>query len=407
MLSGIDCSHWRAHLLSNAVNYHHQNDPTLFPHTAKMIYLPTAMEWHHPKVQEVLGMGDVLIFQRNIITDDVWGSMDYWRALGKIVLVDIDDHYPNLPPSNPAHSFWIKNIHDFDPDPIELMKTGMMHSDGLVAPSKILLKDWEKIVPGYYWPNYPSIKDYKDLEMKPLGAPDVMYKYESPEKEGEKPKLGWYAREKSEGQIVIGWGGSISHVDSFVYSGILPALKRLMEEDERVVFKFCGNEGRLDTWLMELPEKQMVKQQSVSPSDWPRIVATFDIGVAPLDMRPVESKLGNEHGEYSYDERRSWLKAVEYACAGVPFVATKSATYEDVGHLGKLVETGEQYWYEALKTRVDSIAHFKKEAQDRRDWALKKYTIENNTGRLIDFYRKVILDAQIRRGARLPDVIYL
>lgn len=369
-----------------------------------MLYMPTAMDWHHPKIQEILGMADILIYQRNVIAPEVWASMDYWRALGKIVLVDIDDHYPNLPPSNPAHKFWIRNSLGMDPNPIELFKTGLEHAHGLIAPSKIILKDWEKVVPGYYWPNYPSIEDYENLTMKPLGGNDVMFKYD---KVDDKPKLAWDVRAHSDGQVVIGWGGSISHVDSFLYSGVMEALKRLMEENTNVVFKFCGAEGRLDHWLSELPVKQMIKQGSVAPQDWPKVVSTFDIGIAPLDLRPVEAKTGNEHGEYSYDERRSWLKAVEYLCAGVPFVATNSATYEAMKPYGKLVDTGEDNWYQALKARIDGLQHFKQEAQARRNWAMKKYTIENNTGRLIDFYRKVMIDAELRRGVRFPDVIYL
>ena len=370
-----------------------------------MLYMPTATDWHHPVVHEILGMADILVYQRNVIAPEVWASMDYWRALGKVVLVDIDDHYPNLPPSNPAHKFWIRNSYSMEPTPIELFKTGLEHANGLIAPSKIILKDWEKVVPGYYWPNYPSIEDYENLTLKPMGGNDLMFRYDKVE--GGDPTLAWGVRPYSEGQVVIGWGGSISHVDSFLYSGVLEALKRLMQENKNVVFKFCGSEGRLDHWLSELPEKQMIKQGSVAPQDWPKVISTFDIGIAPLDMRVVEAKTGNEHGEYSYDERRSWLKAVEYLCAGVPFVATNSATYETMEPYGKLVENGEENWYQALKARVDSLQHFKTEAQKNRKWGMKKFTIENNTGRLIDFYRKVMIDAELRRGVRFPDVIYL
>ena len=350
-------------------------------------------------------MGDIIVYQRNMIDRDVFRSMDYWRALGRIVLVDIDDHYPGLPPSNPAHNYWIKNVHNINPIPIEMMRIGLSKSDGLVAPSKILLKDWEHVVHGYYWPNYPTINDYEGLDQKPIGHSDYILSYKEPV--ADEDNLVVRERENSEGQIVIGWGGSISHVDSFIYSGVLGALKRIMEENENVVFKFCGSEQRLDFLLKELPVKQMVKQASVRPDDWPLVISTFDIGIAPLDMRPCESKTGHEHGVYSYDERRSWLKAVEYLCAGVPWVATKSETYKDMEPHGKCIENGEENWYNALKARVDSLDYFKREAWKKRTWALNRLTIENNVGRLIEFYRKVIVDASLRRGARLPDVHYL
>ena len=370
-----------------------------------MIDLQSSLQYHHPKTQEILGAADVIIFQRNVILEEVWNAMRYWRALGKIVLVDIDDHYPALPGSNPAYKFWIKNAHNLDPNPIERFRIGLSHSDGLISPSRIILKDWENEVRGYYWPNYAQIGNYAHLQPKRIGQPDTLFHYDV--SDPEKPVLQRSPQQGTADKVVIGWGGSISHVDSFIYSGVLEALQRLMEENDKVIFKFCGHEQRLATWLDKLPQKQLQIQGGVSLQHWPEVVASFDIGIAPLDLRPVEAKTGNEHGEYSYDERRSDLKLVEYLCAGVPFVATRSAPYKKLGRHGKLVGASADEWYEALKARVESLQHFKKDAQDKRGWALKKLTIEANVKRLIRFYQGIGLDVETSKGTRLPDAIYL
>ena len=47
------------------------------------------MDYHNPKVQQVFGKADAIIFQRNVLTRDVLNAMDYWRALGKIVTIDL------------------------------------------------------------------------------------------------------------------------------------------------------------------------------------------------------------------------------------------------------------------------------------------------------------------------------
>jgi len=214
-------------------------------------------------------------------------------------------------------------------------------------------------------------------------------------------------REGSEGQIVIGWGGSVSHVDSFVYSGVIGGMKRLMAEDDRVVFKFCGNEERLNYIWKDFPEGRVIRQPGVRPVDWPKVVSMFDIGIAPLDLRPCPANTGNEHGVYSYDERRSWLKVVEYVCAGVPFVATKSAPYEDLARFGKVVENTPDAWYKALKSTVLALDHFKAEARKNRKYGLKRYTQENNAKRLIDLYTTIGEETQARQGFRLPNVIYV
>lgn len=404
----LSCSHWRMHLLSNAINYHHTRNPTLFPHKAKMLQLDSTLNFDLPQVQEALGDADILVYQRNVIWEAVWDSLSYWRALKKTVVCDLDDHYPNLPPSNPAHAYWIRNVHKVKPTPLERLKIGLAKTDGLIAPNRILLRDWEHVCNTYYWPNYPSISDYEELQKKPIGGADVTFAYEK-DPETQELTLMHAVKPGTEGHIIIGWGGSISHVDSFIYSGVLEALARVLKEREEVYFKFCGAESRLNEYLGKLPEKKVIRQGAVTTAHWPLVLSTFDIGIAPLDHRVVACNTGNEHGEYSYDDRRSFLKAVEYLCAGIPYIASKSVPYTDkeVARFGKIVENTENAWYEALMSRVDSLAHFKKEAQDRKGNALKKFTIEHNTGRLIDFYRRIIVDAQSRQGFRLPDVIYV
>jgi hypothetical protein len=170
------------------------------------------------------------------------------------------------------------------------------------------------------------------------------------------------------------------------------------------VFKFCGNENRIHFLLKDLPEDQVWRQPGVSAATWPQIVSSFDIGLAPLDMRPVPSGTGNEHGEFSYDERRSWLKCVEYACGGVPFVASKSATYDAFKRYGLLVDNTPEAWYKGLKTRVDSLLHFRQEAYGRRRNNLKRYTIESQAQRLIDFYIDIGERSQAMEGALFPDI---
>ena len=407
-----NCSHWRAHLLSNAINWNNEQKPKKFPHRARMFSMRSALEWNHPEVQKQLGWADVIVFQRNVIAQAIWDAQDYWRALGKIVIVDLDDGYSCIPASNPAFPHWSLNTPGLDPPPVEALEKGLEHADALISPNKAILKDWEHIVGGFYWPNFPSLLDYEALPLKQIGSPDVSFKYPSGKevaklKDGERPELIAEVREGTHGKIIIGWGGSISHVDSFMYSEVIPALARLLEERDDVMFKFCGNESRLSFLLDKLPEDKVIRQDGVVPKDWPSVLPTFDIGIAPMDMRPVEGKTESAIDEYSYDERRSYLKIVEYLCAGIPFIATDCLPYRELGQYGKLVENTEEAWYEALKARADSLSFFKKEAQDRKKWALKRYTIENNAERLIALYIKIGEGAQAKAGMRLPSTAYV
>ena len=399
-----NCSNWRCLLLANAINAAHEKSPRRFPHTAALYFMPTALNIHHPAVQAKLGAADVQVWQRNVIDTPMWDSMEYWRALGKIVIADLDDHYPLIPPSNPAYPYWILNQNEFDPTPVARLTEGLKHADALISPSKVILEDWKGIVPGYWWPNYPTLPDYENLLRREPGDPDILFSYKMTDG---KPEWVIEHQPNTAGRIVIGWGGSISHVDSFFYSSVVEGMARLMQENPNVYFKFCGHDERLKFMLDKLPEGRVIRQIGVDPTHWPQVLGTFDIGIAPLDMRECESVVGDVTG-YSYDERRSWLKLVEYICAGVPFVATDAAPYHELGKYGKLVPNTAEAWYEALKARADSLPTFYAQAMETRKYGLKKLTIEANAERLVTLYTRIGEETQARRlGAKLPGVLYV
>src|SRR3990167_2945340 len=136
-LLGVEVT--RCHIPSNAINQEHEAGKT--PHTAQLVYLPSALDFHHPTVQQILGKADILSFQRNAITSDVWDAMSYWRALAKIVVIDLcssDDGYDYLPPSNPAHAYWIRNKGGMPIEPVEALAEGLRRVDALTSPSKVL-----------------------------------------------------------------------------------------------------------------------------------------------------------------------------------------------------------------------------------------------------------------------------
>jgi hypothetical protein len=397
-----NCSQWRCLTPADALNGEHEAGRT--PHTARLFYLPSALEWHNPEVQKTLGMFDVLIFQRNVILPEVWAAMSYWRAIGKTVCIDIDDMYSQLPPSNPAHNFWTRNAPGLDPDPVAALIEAMRHADALTAPSRVLLADFDHVVKGYYVPNYTRRLWYAGLTQKPAGAPDVAFGYAGT---ADAPELAQTARGATNGQVYLGWGGSISHVDSWLYSGVVPALDRLFEKHPHVYLKFCGHETRLDDLVFKRWGDRVVKQGGVKPEHWPLVVSTFDIGLAPLDTRPLDPPWRPGAPVASYDERRSWLKGVEYLTAGVPWVASESATYADLRRWGTLVPNTEAAWFAALDDMVTRLPHHKAVAWDRRRWALRKVTMEANANAYGDIFGRIMAERGARAGARLPGVRYV
>ena len=332
-------------------------------HHAKLLYINGFERFDDPAIQDVVGPADLIIVQRNFVHKEVWDAMDYWRGLHKAVVCDLDDDYPNLPWSNPAHRFWIQNASGAPTAPIELLTAGLRHANALIAPSKVLLNDWKDVVFGVHVPNYAEWKWFRDL----------------------KPR-------KPDEKIVIGWGGSVSHYDSWWFSEIRPAIERLCREDKRVHVLICGNDERILEQLDIAPE-QKLSQGGVPAEKWPRIVATFDIGVAPLDARD---------GDKSYDFRRSWIKCLEYNLAQVPWIATKCPVYADFAPYGILTENTAEDWYNGLKLTVDNLAEAKHAAHRHRKFGVS-LTLERNVDNLILAYNKI----QTLALPELPSVFYV
>ena len=103
-----------------------------------------------PAIQDLVGPCDLIVFQRNLVTAEMFSAMEYWQGMGKPVVVDLDDSYPTLPWCNPAHAFWIENKTEKPVNPVIMLEEGLRRSNGLVAPNKNLLSDWAHVTRGYY-----------------------------------------------------------------------------------------------------------------------------------------------------------------------------------------------------------------------------------------------------------------
>jgi len=278
---------------------------------------------------------DAVVLQRNVFGDNL-KTLEKWRGLGVPVYIDLDDAYQMLPETNVARRFWIENVNGFNPSPIEQLRYGLSISSGLTSPSKLLLDDWA--APEKVWlPNYVRAEWYRNV-----------------------------ARRPHEG-VVIGWGGSMSHADSWRYSGAVAALVEACRCYSFVRVAVCGNDRANFDMLHEIPPRQKFWVPGVPQDEWPRLLAQFDIGLAPLWSE--------------YDRRRSWLKVVEYACAGVPCIVSKSDPYADLTDWSLQVTDD---WLPALCEMIDNIDTYRTVATGRRVDAVLQFSIEANAGKWIE-----------------------
>ena len=273
-----------------------------------------------PEAQGMCQMADVILVERKLFGDTLT-AIQRWKARGKLMVADFDDAYNLIHPTNSTYHFWKEGIvralgpdqkettRQMNPLPMTQFKWGLQMVHAATMPSKTLAEDWCAYTDTYFQPNYIDPKNYMSAA--------------APQHEG----------------IIIGWGGSLSHLQSFSDSGVITALQRICASRPNVKVMICGDQRVFDR--VKLPENQKLFQGYVPFYEWPRTIANFDIGLAPL------------HGDY--DGRRSWIKILEYMVMKTPWVASHSLSYDDYEAYGKLVDNRPEAWEKALLNIIDHL----------------------------------------------------
>jgi glycosyltransferase involved in cell wall biosynthesis len=320
------------------------------------MYIGDLVEDTSGSASELVEWADIVIIQR-LLLSEVQNSIFYWRSKGKPIAADLDDAYLIMPSSVASHRFWKqgivggkkdgKDVHiqmTYKPD--EQLVWGVKLCNALISPSKVICEDWKA-----YTPNTFLVPNYIDSS---LYIP--------------------HRRVPGDGTIVIGWGGSFSHLDSWNGSKIIPALHRILMERKNVRLSLAGGDPRIYGQFHR--QRSQVMIHSWVPHDkWPETLAEFDIGVIPLS------------GEY--DQRRSWIKPLEYSIMGIPWVGSSNRMTDEFSTMGTLVRNKSMDWYEALIEAIDDIEGRRAAMFPWMHWA-EDQDVRANVHNLISTYQQII-----------------
>lgn len=277
---------------------------------------------------------DLIVLQRGAMPD-TWRAIDHYRARGATIIADLDDGYPQIPPSHPAYAYWHQGIvvdssgqtRRLPRLPILDMADGMRRVDALTSPSPLILADWrERVgVRGAHLPNYVETWRY-DVPRSRAGSDEI-----------------W-----------IGWGGSAGHYQSFVASGVTEALARLLPRYLRARFVLLGADARIyDRIPVSAGRKHHI--QWTPYERWPTHLAACDIMLIPLAG--------------DFDARRSTLKPLECSLVGVPWIASRSPAYDGLDDYGEIVENTPESWMDAIE-RILRDGPDPRKRHAAREWAL-------------------------------------
>lgn len=246
------------------------------------------------------------------------------KATGQRILVDIDDHYDALPESNAA---W----HITHPEKNKRMNRDYYRdviaaADTVTVSTPLLLEHHQKT--------------HRDVRMVRNGVYPEMFHVKQQEK-----------------RPVIGWVGALAFRgnDVEILSEWLPGFL----EEHDLLFHHSGHsdDGPSFGELVGIPEERMSYSYGVPMTMYPELLTYFDIGLVPLNDIP-------------FNHAKSNIKGLEYAAAGIPFVASDLPEYRFLYStgVGRVATTPGQW--------VEQVGALLPLAVRKREAAVNRKTVE-------------------------------
>jgi len=242
------------------------------------------------------------------------------QQLGQRVIVDVDDAYDFLPEVNKA---W-EQTH---PDRNKVMNRD--HYREVIAAADTVTVSTSFLLDHH--------RDHRDVRLVRNG-----------------PHPGMFPVKRQSGRPVIGWVGAIPYRggDLEIMQDWLPGF--LDEHD--LMFHHSGDDPTAPSFaeVVGIPVERMSCSPLAPINQYPQLFEHFDIGLVPLNDIP-------------FNHAKSTIKGLEYASAGIPFVASGLPEYQRLADdgVGRIANTPE-VWVRHLTELLDLGVRKKEAAQQRR-----------------------------------------
>lgn len=246
--------------------------------------------WHYTELKIEDDEGnmhevDVIIMQR-MMNEGLSDHIKKARAVGQVIINDVDDWYWGLNPSNGA---WKASHPKHNPkENINYYKAILAASDLLLASTPFLyerISQWNKNV--VLFPNTVDTKTF--------------VKHDHAEKE----------------HVYVGWAGSTAHRsgDLQTLRGVLHQLTTTQTTTTQVRYFHGGWHDTSPTFADEagVPREYVDSLPMCEPHNYPKLLL-MDVGIAPLSQMP-------------FNDAKSEIKLLEYSASGIPWVASASDSY--------------------------------------------------------------------------------
>jgi len=180
-------------------------------------------------------------------------------------------------------------------------------------------------------------------------------------------------RQEAHDGLYVGWSGSIdTHPDDLQMCGT-GVQRALLATGANMAVVGTGKGVKGALGLSQVPLACGWR----SLQDYPDAVAQFDVGIVPLNPSP-------------FNEAKSWLKGLEMASVGVPFIASPTQQYRALTSLGAgmLAESPRQ-WEGMLKRLLRDVG-WREEVAARGREVAATLTVEANAWRWLEAWGSLV-----------------
>ena len=285
----------------------------------------------YPLSNQVLVInGSKFIIIPKLVNENVFKMVvDMAHSNDSLIIFDLDDNYHHGDPENPNYHYFDKN-NEVGKKNIETLEKSISMSDFAFYSTRELLAYYKHLNPNcMYFPNYLDIRE--------------RYMFES--------KFDWKEYAASQGcnvkedSLLIGFFGSSSHILDL--NEIMEPLIQILREYDNVFFgSLCEFDMAMNVCFRnnKIPTNKFVYFDSKSYLEYPKIIDSFDIGLAP-----VKNTI--------FGRCKSPLKLLEYGALSTPYVASKVANNQrfhvESKGVGGFVSYSLDDWYNNLKTLIE------------------------------------------------------
>lgn len=306
----------------------------------------------HPEGEATIEVPDVIVLQRWMFASIVEETR-VAKAAGQVVVQDVDDNFWALDPRNRAAQTTDPQVNRIENR--EWYIRGIREASAVTVSTPALadaLRQQGVRTRIEVLPNHVDTKAFEEIALEHLDAgPQLL------------PVVGWIG--------ATPWRSG----DLETLRGVLaPWFRR---HPEAMAYHGGAVKGEDVTSFREavgLPETVPYGERPLAPiGEYPDLFRPLDVGLVPLR-------------DVAFNRAKSWIKGIEYAAAGVPFVAQDLPEYrklqEDYG-IGQVARRPKD-WAKALDRLVDREEWYVEAASNLR--AVKALDIRQGAHRWRDLY---------------------